>query len=220
MRIVPVAHPPDPGAIELAAGALLSGQVVGLPTDTVYGLAVDAFDADAAGRLFAAKRRPTEVGVAVLVASEDQAVSLAEAVPAAARALMRRFWPGALTIVVPRRATVPPHVGASDATIGVRCPAHPAPLALCRAVGPLATTSANLHGQPTLTTAAAVAAAFGGSVPVVLDGGTCVGSPSTVVRCTGEHAELVREGRIPWVEVERALGEQRGGEKEAEEKDG
>ncbi|MDP9069752.1 MAG: L-threonylcarbamoyladenylate synthase [Actinomycetota bacterium] len=208
MRIVPVADPPEPGVVEVAARALTSGQIVGLPTDTVYGLGADAFDAVAAGRLLAAKRRPALVGVAVLVADEDQAESLAESVPPVARVLMSRFWPGALTIVVRGRATLPPHVGAGDATIGVRCPAHPVPLALSRAVGPLATTSANLHGQPTLTTAAAVAATFGESVPLVLDGGTCVGSPSTVVRCTGEQPELVREGRIPWIEVRRAL---RGG---------
>ena len=203
MTVVPISHPE---AVEVAARALRSGQIVGIPTDTVYGLAVDPFNAAAAGRLFAAKRRPSDVGIAVLVAGEDQTGSLAPPLPPVASVLVERFWPGALTLVVPRRPDVAVHIGAVQATVGLRCPDHAGVLALCQAAGPLATTSANLHGQPTLTTAASVADTFGDSVAVLLDGGTCAGSPSTVVDCTGTQARLLREGRIPWAEVVLALG--------------
>jgi tRNA threonylcarbamoyl adenosine modification protein (Sua5/YciO/YrdC/YwlC family) len=118
---------------------------------------------------------------------------------------MDRWWPGALTIVVPRRPDLGVDLGDDEATIGVRCPDHPIPVALCRAVGPLATTSANLHGDDTATTAAEVRAAFGDSVAVVLDGGTCAGSPSTVVDCTGHDAKLLRDGRIPWADLLASL---------------
>ncbi|HEX6475933.1 MAG TPA: Sua5/YciO/YrdC/YwlC family protein, partial [Acidimicrobiales bacterium] len=97
-------------------------------------------------------------------------------------------------------------LGDDEATVGVRCPDHEVPLALCGRHGPLATTSANLHGQPTLTTAIEVDGALGHSVAVVLDGGPCAGEPSTVVDCTGEEPKCLREGRIPWPEIEAALG--------------
>ena len=123
------------------------------------------------------------------------------AVPDVALALMRRFWPGALTLVIPIRPGLGVDLGEDEATVGVRCPAHPVALALCAAAGPLATTSANRHGAATLTTAAEVAGEFGSSVPVVLDAGTCQGQPSTVVDCTGVEPKLLREGRIPWADV-------------------
>lgn len=209
MTLVRLADPPQAEAVEMAVQALAAGQVVALPTDTVYGLAADPFAAGAGDRLFAVKRRPSHVEVPVLVADEQQALELVSAVPAAARALMRRFWPGALTIVLPRRADVVLHLGAGADTVGLRCPAHPAPLALCAAFGPLATTSANLHGQPTLTTAQAVVTAFGDQVPVVLDGGPCFGSPSTVVDCTTQDPCLLRPGRVPWEEVTATLAGRR-----------
>jgi tRNA threonylcarbamoyl adenosine modification protein (Sua5/YciO/YrdC/YwlC family) len=108
--------------------------------------------------------------------------------------------------VVPRRPDLEADLGDDEATVGVRCPDHEVPLALCRRRRPLATTSANLHGQPTLTTAAHVEAALGDAVSVVLDGGPCVGEPSTVVDCTGEEPKCLRSGRIPWAEIESALG--------------
>jgi L-threonylcarbamoyladenylate synthase len=108
--------------------------------------------------------------------------------------------------VLPRRPDLVADLGSDEATVGVRCPAHPVPIALCRAVGPLATTSANLHGQAPLTRAEEIVATFGGAVAVVLDAGECSGSPSTVVDCTGQEPRLLREGRIPWDEVTRAAG--------------
>ena len=202
MTVVPASGDPVPAqAVELAVRALASAQIVALPTDTVYGLAADPFSTGAADRLFRVKRRPREVDLPVLVAGEDQALGLATGVPPVGRLLMERFWPGGLTIVLPRRPDLRADLGADEATIGLRCPAHPVPLALCRAHGPIATTSANLHGQPTITTAAEVAAVFGDSVAVVLDGGTCDGEPSTVVDCTGDEPKLLREGHIDWVEI-------------------
>jgi tRNA threonylcarbamoyl adenosine modification protein (Sua5/YciO/YrdC/YwlC family) len=150
------------------------------------------------------KARPRSVELPVLVTGADQALELATAVPACARALMERFWPGPLTIVLPRRPDVDADLGEEDATIGVRCPDHPVPLAVCRALGPIATTSANHHGGPPATTAAEVALLPG--VAIVLDGGPCAGDPSTVVDSTGEIPKLLRAGAITWEEIQAAAG--------------
>jgi len=204
---VPAAgDPPPSAAIEAAAKALSAGQLVCLPTDTVYGLAADPFHTGAVDRVFAAKRRPRDMELPMLVADVSQALELSVAVPEGARRLMDRFWPGALTVVVPRRPDLDADLGSDDATIGVRCPAHVVPRALCRAIGPIATTSANLSGSPTPATAAEVAELFGDAVAVVLDAGVCAGSPSTVIDCTGAEVKLLREGRVPWSEVQAALG--------------
>ena len=205
--IVDLGDPPRPEAVEEVVRSLASGHIVGLPTDTVYGLAADPFHTGAADRLFTVKRRPRERDFPVLVADRDQALALATAVPAAALRLMDRFWPGALTIVLPRNPDVVADLGTDELTVGVRCPRHAVPRALCRVAGPLATTSANLHGHPTLITAEEVASTFKGSVALVVDGGTCSGSPSTVVDCTGEDPKLLREGRIPWPDVVAALSD-------------
>ncbi len=188
-------------AVEAAVRALAAGDIVGIPTDTVYGLAADPFHTGASDRLFSVKRRPRTVELPVLVADLDQALGLTVAVPEPARRLMERYWPGALTLVLPRRPDLNADLGADDATVGVRCPDHPVPLALCREVGPLATTSANRHGEAPARTAAELAGALGPAVELVLDGGRCDGLPSTVVDCTGVEAHLLREGRLPWEEV-------------------
>ena len=196
----------DARAVDVAARALAAGQVVALPTDTVYGLAVDPFRAGATDRLFALKGRPREVHLPVLVADEEQALELTTAVPEVARRLMASFWPGALTLVLPRRPDLVADLGGDHTTVGVRCPAHPVPTAVCRLAGPLATTSANRHGEPPLPTATDVVAAFGEGVSLVLDGGTCSGLPSTVVDCTGHQPELLRRGHVPWERVVAAAG--------------
>jgi len=205
MILPAVGVPPSPTAVLQAVRALAQGQPVGIPTDTVYGLAVDPFRPGATDRIFAAKRRPRDVSLAVLVGSTEQALAMSTAVPQAALRLMELYWPGALTLILPARADLGADLGEDEATVGLRCPDHPVPRALCAAVGPLATTSANRHGEPTLTTAAEVAEAFGDDVPVVLDGGVCTGSPSTVVDCTGAQPKLLRDGRIPWSELQAAL---------------
>ena len=207
MPILPATGDPPPEASLLAAlEALAEGQIVGIPTDTVYGLAADPSRPGATERLFEAKRRSRDLDLPVLVASVEQAISLTTAVPAIATTLMHRFWPGPLTLVLPRRPDLVADLGEDEATIGIRCPAHPVPLALCAKGGPLATTSANLHGEPTSETAEEVVAVFGDTVPVVLDGGRRSGSPSTVVDCTGVEPRLLREGRVPWAEVIAAVG--------------
>lgn len=204
--IVPaMGDPTPPTAVLQAVRALAQGQPIGIPTDTVYGLAVDPFRPGAADRIFAVKRRPRDVSLPLLVTGVEQALDVATGVPDLALELMKRYWPGALTIVLPARPGLGADLGDDEATVGVRSPDHLVPLALCAAAGPLATTSANLHGDPPMSSAEEVAGCFGDSVPVVLDAGRCAGSPSTVVDCTGQRLKLLREGRIPWAELE-ALG--------------
>ncbi|HLI24554.1 MAG TPA: L-threonylcarbamoyladenylate synthase [Acidimicrobiales bacterium] len=203
MAIVPAAgDPPPAAAIAAAARALRGGDIVGVPTDTVYGLAADPFRAGATDRLFRAKGRPRNVELPVLVADVAQALDLTFSVPATARRLMERYWPGPLTLVLPRRPDLDADLGEDDATIGVRCPAHPVPRDLCQEVGPLATTSANRHGEPPLTTAGGLEAALGAVVELVLDAGSCDGQPSTVLDVTGEDPRLLRAGAVPWEELQ------------------
>ncbi len=199
--ICALGHPPPADAVAEAARVLVEGWPVGIPTDTVYGLAVDPFRPGATDRVFRAKRRRRDVKLAVLVAGLEQALTLADPLPDGVLALMERFWPGPLTVVVRSRPGLAVDLGEDDGTIGVRCPAHAVARALCAVAGPLATTSANLSGEPPLVTAGAVASTFGSAVPVVLDGGPCTGRPSTVVDCTTEDPGLLREGGVAWDEV-------------------
>jgi tRNA threonylcarbamoyl adenosine modification protein (Sua5/YciO/YrdC/YwlC family) len=196
----------DPTAIDEAVERLRAGEVVAIPTDTVYGVAVDLSASGAVDRLFAAKERPRDVQVPVLVASPEHATALVEgAVDVVARRWMERFWPGALTIVLPR-ASSQRHVdlGGDPTTIGLRCPDHRLARELCRRVGPLATTSANRHREPTPPDADGVATALGDAVRLVLDGGVCAGAPSTVVSVDADgDVQLLREGRIPFDDVIR-----------------
>ncbi|MDQ3642680.1 MAG: L-threonylcarbamoyladenylate synthase [Actinomycetota bacterium] len=201
MIVSAVGEPPPPTAVLQAVRALAQGMPIGIPTDTVYGLAVDPFRPGATDRIFAVKRRPRDVSLPLLVSGVDQALSVSTAVPALALQLMEHYWPGPLTIVIPAASGLGADLGDDELTVGVRSPDHPVPQALCAAAGPLATTSANRHGEPPLTSAGEVAESFGDAVPVVLDAGICAGSPSTVVDCTGRDLKLLREGRIPWAEL-------------------
>lgn len=209
--VLPVpGDPPPAGAIDEAVRALVAGGVVVVPTDTVYGVAVDPRQPGAAARLFSLKRRPPDVPLPVLVADLDQALALAaDDVPEAARRLMERFWPGGLTVVVRRRPGVGLELGGpDDTTIGLRLPAHPVPVALAARAGPLATTSANRHGMATPPGAADVAEHLGQGVAVVLDAGPCRGDASTVVTCVDERVRVLRRGSVPAAEV---LAEGRAG---------
>ncbi len=185
----------DEEGVAVALDALRRGEVVGIPTDTVYGLAVIPSLAGAVERLFIAKGRPASVPVAVLVSDAEAAQALcASALPPD---LVDRHWPGPLTLVVRRRDDVDWELGGDPKTIGVRCPDHALVRELCVSAGPLATTSANLHGHPSPTSALGVAEEMaGGPVALVLDGGECAGSPSTVVDMTGEAPVLLREGAL------------------------
>ena len=183
---------------------LRAGRIVAIPTDTVYGIAADMALPDAIVRLFAAKQRPPEKAVAVLLADLAQAEAIAWLRPPA-RSLGERFWPGGLTLVLPllRGVNLPPEL-AGAGTIGVRIPDHDAPRALARALGPLPTTSANLSGEENAEDAQAVAAALGESLALVIDGGPIRGGPaSTVVDCTSQRPRVLREGAIPaWLIAE------------------
>ncbi|MBW3555962.1 MAG: threonylcarbamoyl-AMP synthase [Actinobacteria bacterium] len=201
--ILPASSPP---AISQAVGALRAGQAVVIPTDTVYGLAVAASVAGATARLFVAKERPPDAALAVLVADHSQALRLADDLPPAAQRLVERWWPGPLTVVVRRSAASGSfELGGDGSTIGLRCPDHDLVRDLAHQVGPLVTTSANRHRQPTPATAQAVADALAGKVELVIDGGRCDGAPSTVVDCTGAEPRPLREGRIPWSEIVRTI---------------
>jgi L-threonylcarbamoyladenylate synthase len=189
---------PATTGFDRARDALRHGLAVVLPTDTVYGVAVEPSRPGATARLFEVKQRPTDVALPMLAADPDQAFQLATDVPEVARRLAARFWPGGLTLVVARRPGLGLDLGgADDVTIGIRVPDHQLVRRLASDVGPLATTSANLHGRPTPESAAEVAAELGDAVGLVLDGGGCAGLPSTVVACTGSGARVRRVGRIP-----------------------
>ena len=182
-----------------AVEVLEAGGIVALPTDTVYGIAVAVTTPGGIERLFAAKRRPPDKGIMLLLADVAQASEAGVMTPAAS-ALAEACWPGGLTVVVPQRADVPwPAVltgGAS--TIGLRVPDHDAPRALARGVGPLPTTSANVSGVPEAAVAAALVEQLGDAVDLVLDGGRAHGGPaSTVVDCTGDLPVILRVGAIP-----------------------
>jgi tRNA threonylcarbamoyl adenosine modification protein (Sua5/YciO/YrdC/YwlC family) len=179
------------------AAALRAGGVVLVPTDTVYGLAVATAVPGAVAQLFAIKGREREVPIAVLVADAAQAWGLAAApVPEPAQQLAARWWPGPLTLIVGRAPGWDVDIGGSGETVGLRCPDHDGIRELCRQVGPLATTSANRHGEPTPPTAAEAAFRVGHS-GLVVDGGRLAGAPSTVVDCTVSPVRVLREGAVP-----------------------
>jgi L-threonylcarbamoyladenylate synthase len=184
----------EPGAIAAAAEVLRGGGCVVLPTDTVYGLAAALDHPAAVDRLAVLKGRPPGMPSAVLVASTAQAASIA-AFPSQAVDLAARWWPGPLTIVLDAVGDGAAVVGAADGSIGVRCPDRPFLRALAELVGPLVTTSANLHGAPTPATADAVAVDVPG-IDLLVDGGPCTGVPSTVIDGRGDVPVVLRPGPI------------------------
>ncbi len=174
---------------------LRAGGAVVLPTDTVYGVAVRADLQGAAHVLAGLKERAAEQPVAVLVASVEQARTVGE-LPAWAAPLVARWWPGPLTLVLRRRDGLGWDLGDPPGTVGVRVPDHPLVRALAAEIGPLATTSANRHGEPTPATAEAAAATLTRRPALVVDGGRCDGDASTVVDATGAGPVVLREGPI------------------------
>ena len=187
----------DPAAIEQAAGLLRAGQLVGLPTETVYGLAADANNPAAVAQVFAAKGRPADHPLIVHVASAEQVPLYASHVPEFAQRLIAAFWPGPLTLILPRRPEVASAAAGGQNSIGLRCPSHPVAQALLQACGTgLAAPSANRFGRVSPTTAAHVQDEFGADL-LVLDGGPCdVGIESTLVDCTRGAPVVLRPGRI------------------------
>lgn len=198
-RILPT-HGPEllAAAVEQAAELLQAGELVALPTETVYGLAANALNAKAVAKVFAVKGRPPDNPLIVHVAGVEMARRCVAEWPAVAQKLAHAFWPGPLTLVLPKAACVPSIVTAGGATVGVRWPSHPVIQAVIRACGfPLAAPSANRFAELSPTTAAHVQKSLGDSIPLIVDGGqTPVGIESTVMDLTERPPRLLRPGMI------------------------
>lgn len=183
--------------LSAAAAALRRGDLVVLPTDTVYGVGADAFRPTAITALLAAKGRGRDMPVPVLVGSPGTVDGLAAGLDSAARALIEAFWPGALTIVVRQQPTLAWDLGDADGTVALRMPLHPVALELLRDTGPLAVSSANRTGLPPPTTSSQAHGQLGETVSVYLDGGPCPAPvPSTIVDLTGPVPVVLREGAV------------------------
>jgi L-threonylcarbamoyladenylate synthase len=191
-----------------AAALIRAGELVAFPTETVYGLGANALDPAAVEKIYAAKGRPAASPLIVHVSSIEMARSLAREWPERADQLARIFWPGPLTLVLPKRPHVPDRVTAGLDTVGVRMPAHPIALALIREAGvPIAAPSANPFGELSPTSAQHVREALGDRVAMVLDGGrTTVGIESTVLSLAGPEAILLRPGMVTQQDIEAVIG--------------
>lgn len=191
-----------------AVHRLRAGRLVAFPTETVYGLGADALNTEAVARVFALKGRPAHNPLIVHVADTEAARPLAAHWSSRAHRLAEAFWPGPLTIVVPRSALVPDIITGGGATVALRCPDHPVALALLRAFGgPLVGPSANRSGSVSPTTAAHVRGAFEGADVLVIDGGPCrVGIESTVVSLAGPKPAVLRRGAVAPEQIAAALG--------------
>jgi L-threonylcarbamoyladenylate synthase len=198
----------DPAALAQAIERLRAGELVAIPTETVYGLAADALSDAAVARIFTAKGRPKNHPLIVHVAGSAQVADYAAEVPAFAQRLIDAFWPGPLTLILPRRAGVAAAAAGGQNTIGLRCPSHPVAHALLRELGTgLAAPSANRFGRVSPTTAAHVQAEFGDAL-LVLDGGACdVGIESTIVDCSRGVPVLLRPGCVTPAQIEAACGQ-------------
>jgi L-threonylcarbamoyladenylate synthase len=194
--------------IEQAVARLRRGELVVVPTETVYGLAADARNPEAVRRIFALKRRPASRPLIVHIASAEKLPDWACTIPDYAWRLAERFWPGPLTLVLPRASGVPDAVTAGQDTVALRVPRHPLTLELLHAFGGgIAAPSANRYGQISPTTPAHVRAQFGEQTPLLLDGGPCqVGIESTIVACLEDQARVLRPGSIDAEALGRVLG--------------
>ncbi len=200
---------PGRKAISRAAQIICAGGLVAFPTETVYGLGASATDTAAVAAIFTAKGRPSDNPLIVHVSDWGQVRCVAASVPDRARFLMRQFWPGPLSLVLPRSRAVPDRVSAGLPTVAVRMPAHPVALQLIKAAGvPIAAPSANRSGRPSPTTARHVLEDMCGRIEAVLDGGVCrVGVESTVLDLTGSHPVILRPGGVTREALVSALGE-------------
>jgi L-threonylcarbamoyladenylate synthase len=200
-------HSPQPERIARAAAVLRAGGLVAFPTETVYGLGANALDAAAVQRIFAAKGRPANNPLIVHVAGTAEVGQVAAEWPGPAARLAERFWPGPLTLVLPRKAAVPDAVTAGGATVAVRMPAHPVALALLRAAGvPVAAPSANRSSQLSPTRAGHVLRDLEGRIDLVLDGGPCPGGIESTVLSLAPAPRLLRPGLVGLAELEEVLG--------------
>ncbi|WP_153396671.1 L-threonylcarbamoyladenylate synthase [Ornithinicoccus halotolerans] len=194
-------------ALREAAEEVRAGRVVVLPTDTVYGVGADAFDVVAVAMVLAAKHRGREMPPPVLVPSARTVDGLAVDVPMYAKILMRRFWPGGLTLVLRAQPSLSWDLGETNGTVAVRMPDDEVALALLSDVGPMAVTSANVTGNPAATTAQEALEQLGGAVSVYLDGGPRSGGvASTIVDCTKAEPEILRPGAVGSEQLREVLG--------------
>lgn len=198
----------DPAARAEALDLLRRGEVIALPTDTVYGVAADGFNADAIEKLYLVKDRPAQKAIPLLLGSAEEMELVAREIPSSARQLADAFFPGGLTLVLPALQAVPTILRAEGDTVAVRVPDHELVRHLAGALGrPLAATSANLSGGANPMTAEEVLAQLGGRLPLILDGGSTPGAvPSTVLDCTVDPPRVIREGALPVERVEQVLG--------------
>jgi L-threonylcarbamoyladenylate synthase len=195
----------DPNSLARALEILTSGGLVAFPTDTVYGLGALAYDANAVGEIYVAKGRGLEKAIPVLIGDFDQIERVAAGTNHLVQRLAEKFWPGPLTMIVPRNPNIPDAV-TPFLTVGVRIPDFNATRELIRLTGPLAVTSANVSGQGSPSTAMGVLAQLDGKIPLILDGGVTPGGiPSTLVDCTGNEPKLLREGPISLQQILDAL---------------
>lgn len=193
-------------ALQIALIILHKGGLVAFPTDTVYGLGALAFNGTAVESIYLAKDRPIEKAIPVLIGDVMDLERVSDDIPDYARALASRFWPGPLTVIVPKKPTLPEAVSATS-TIGVRVPDHPVARELLRATGPMAVTSANISGQPSPASAQEVFDQLKGRIELIIDGGrTPGGVPSTLVDCTGSEIKVLREGPISLEQILATLG--------------
>ncbi|MBQ7872144.1 MAG: threonylcarbamoyl-AMP synthase [Oscillospiraceae bacterium] len=199
----------DPADIALAAGLIRAGELVGIPTETVYGLGANGLDEQAVLRIFEAKGRPQDNPLILHIAEPRDMEAICHDIPAAAWTLAERFWPGPLTMVLPVRPLVPKRTTAGLDTVAVRCPRTPATRELIRLAGvPVAAPSANRSGKPSTTTAEHVLHDMDGRIAAILDGGPCaVGVESTIVDLTGPRPRLLRPGGVTPEQLRAVLGE-------------
>lgn len=195
--------------IQLAAEILAGGGLVAIPTETVYGLGANGLDEEAVAKIFEAKGRPQDNPLILHVPSADWIERYCYDIPEAAYALAAEFWPGPLTMILPRRENVPLRTTGGLETVGVRCPNHPLTLAVIAAAGvPVAAPSGNRSGRPSPTTAAHMWEDMDGRIDAILEGGDCeVGVESTIIDLTVEPPRLLRPGGLPLEELQRVLGE-------------
>jgi tRNA threonylcarbamoyl adenosine modification protein (Sua5/YciO/YrdC/YwlC family) len=192
--------------IPAAGAAVRRGEIVVLPTDTVYGIGCDAFDANAVASVLAAKGRGRDMPPPVLIPTARTAQGLATQVPDYAQRLMERFWPGPLTLVLKAQTSLHWDLGETNGTVALRVPDHELALELLGDIGPMAVTSANTTGDPAARTVDEAVAMLGESVGVYLDGGPAgEGQPSTIVDCTGETPVTLRVGALSQADIDAAL---------------
>lgn len=198
----------DEASVNKAAELLQAGEIVAIPTETVYGIAASAFDGAAVKKIFEAKGRPQDNPLIVHIDRMEMLEGLVTCVPEGAKALAKAFWPGPLTIIMPRGPKVADEVCAGLDTVAIRMPSHPVARAVIAASGlPLAAPSANRSGGPSPTIAEDVMADMDGRLPLILDGGACgVGVESTVITLAGEQPMLLRPGFVTKEQLEQVLG--------------